>query len=663
MASQVLNNHSQIVVRLNGSAVHQFSLADETGPFSHQVSLPVDLLAPGFNRVEVEAIQHYTDICEYPTAPQLWTQIDLVNSFFSVAARPRVQAARLTILDSLFDRATWRLKPEVPIFASVSVREQLIGALGLIAQGIGQRYDYVPVNLQLHALPASLTGILDTLPADAPAGVMIATFDELESMGFTHEYPRDRGPIIAVRALPGSGSSYVVLLMGEFLGDITAAAQAFAILNMPWPDADWVAVSQLDVPTPENLERRFGIPTLGEGAFPLRALGYRTQTLSGINAESVFLKVWNNTWQGRMQIRLHLSYGNGMSNQSSLGIITNGVMHGQIPMVDPTGGIYDSYAVTIPAGAMRPGWNSLELRPMMTPGESGGNCQALYSDNLTMTIYDDTTIQKFGGAEYRQADLELISGEGLLFTDSPLGLNIGFHLADNEAETISAAMTLVAKLSQVYDRPLLNSWFGVGANESTRLQFWVGSYAALPSDIRQVISANLPERANFSVPVMQTATIQGNEQYRWFGSLLETMGLRRVVPATTTNVNIELQGGFVGANFAASARTETGGQLVVFSADTPQSLRNGIFEAVDYGMWAQLRGLVSYWTPPAKEVRAVTSEDAPFSAYGLRGGLGLWVSQRPWTSLAVLLVSMLLLATLTQRVLVARQRRLRQNDD
>jgi len=103
--------------------------------------------------------------------------------------------------------------------------------------------------------------------------------------------------------------------------------------------------------------------------------------------------------------------------------------------------------------------------------------------------------------------------------------------------------------------------------------------------------------------------------------------------------------------------------MIIFTATDATLLREGIDTIIDYGQWAQLRGMFSFWMPSGKEVYAVSTEDAPFSAYGLRGGLGLWVSQYPWTSLMVLITFMLGMIAFTRRILKQYKNRNQQHDD
>lgn len=647
-----LNDFSQLVIKANGRVITQTPLNSAEHRLTVDVPVSKTALKSGFNEITLEAVQHYTDACEYPEAAQLWTQVSLQDSTISIEATQKNIEPSLRNLSYFFDKASWLRRAEVSVLSSTNPDEDSLSALGLIAQSIGQRFDFMPVTIKHSSLEDSFRALTEGRnDANDRVFVALATFDDMERLGFSHDYPTDQGPIIALEAFPGKIERYGLLIIGNNSKELKSAASAFALLKAPWPNHDWVAIKKMTIPDPEKLEKRFAIPTAGRGAFPLRALGYRSTTLRGLNAQGKSLKIWNNSWQGRMQVRLHMAYASGMSEQSSLAVINNGVMHSQIPLNNPEGGIYEKYAVTIPAGAMKPGWNTLELKPYIYPLDAGGDCETWFSDNLAVTIYEDTTIQKFGGSEFVSTDLSLISGQGILFTADYLGSNIGFNLTDSDSGTLSSAMTLVAKLSQIYDRPLLNSWFGIGEYEPATFHYWIGAWDKLPEQVRRDFESQIPDIADFNVPVMQSSTFRVYEGWDWMAERLESLGLIRTPPASTTEVDLKVTSSLEDNTFAMSGQNAAYEPLILFTANDSPTLSAGIETVIDYGLWGQLRGILTYWSPNDDVVSAVTAEDSPFSAFGLRGGVSIWVSQHPWLSLFVLLFLITLLIILTRKLL------------
>ncbi|MED5509444.1 MAG: cellulose biosynthesis cyclic di-GMP-binding regulatory protein BcsB [Pseudomonadota bacterium] len=658
-ASQELNEHSQLVVSLNERVIEQYPLNVGGESFSHRINLPSRLLKPGYNSIKLRAVQHYSEQCEYPLAPQLWSQINVADSGFIIDASARPLSLQLSQLSSLFDRASWRQQESVTVFSAERASDPLLSSLGLVAQGIAQRYDFVPVSLSHQILPENERALQRQM-GDSHVAVIIGQKQELSGLVDFSEYPGNGEPGIIIQRLSGDENQYLLALFADDDEALKDVAYAFAIPSVPWPERRWASIGKLTLPDREQLEQRFSIPTQTSGAFPLRALGYQSRTLTGVDADSIKLKIWNNTWQGRMQVRVHMAYASGMARQSSLNILTNGVLNGSIPMSDPRGGVYENYAVTIPAGVMRPGWNELEFQPVMVPQSNGGECQPFFTGNLATTIYADTTVQKFGGDELRQRDLSMLTGQGYLFTHLPLGKDVAFYLGQADSETLSAAMTLTAKLSQIYKRPLLKAYFGLAReamNSDVSQHYWIGALKNLPEDIKVAVNRDLPDRVELRVPLIQSATIRVHEGAEWLNTLMEKTGLRKTPPTNLTEASIQFENGLDDTVYAISTELGDSPDHIVFTATDAAHLQAGIKTLVDYSHWGQLQGLVAFWQPDEEKVTSIGLADAPFSAFGLRGGLGLWVSQYPWRALFLLLVFLGGVIWLTRRLLLQYRRR------
>ncbi len=647
---------SQLVVYLNGEAIQQYPLQYEGHHFDVVLNIPADKLKSGFNDFVLQANQHYTESCEYPRAPQLWTQVNLEQSGFTINATPRALTSSLSRLGDIFSKANWHDRPTVTLMTATKPSRDEISVMGLLAQGVAGYYDFVPVRINHDVYPVDVHRLASLIPEDSRAVIVMGSFGQLGS------YLQDLGisqhdkPVIAVRTLPGDSTRQVVILAANDDKDLKKLATAFALRGMPWPDHAWVSIDKLKMPPSRALEKRFDLPLASSGAFPLRALNYKTTTYSGQDSDGPSLRVWNNSWQGRMQARVHLTYASGMSGQSSLNIISNGVMQGAIPLNNPRGGIYENYAVTIPAGALNPGWNTIQFKPVLVPVSNGGKCQPSYDGNLALTIYEDTTLQKFGGDELRESDLALLSGAGSIYTEGPLGKGIAIQMTDGSADTLSAGLTLVAKLTQVFRRPLMNIWFGVGAAPEMKHQYWIGAYKQLPADVANKVGVDFPASIAVDVPIIQSATLEVREGNEWLRSTLETMGIRNTPPAKYTSADVALSGPLSRYSFAAT-KVIDGNVVTVLSADTSATLKQGVATLIGYGQWAQLKGRLAFWEPESEKVTSVSFEDAPFSAYGLRGGLGIWVSQYPWLALFALLLIIGAIIFITHRALDAYQAR------
>ena len=656
-ASRALNAVSQLEVAVNGRVVRQMGLSGEgDGHFRHTIELPASALREGFNDVQIRVAQHYADQCEYPMAPQLWTEVSLAESRFVVTASPAALAPRLDRLNALFDKAVLTEAPPVSVLTASALQGDVLRAAGLVAQGLGHRYDYVPVRIGTGRFPASLAALGAALPAGARSAVVMGTFGQLGSYLEGLGLPTDAGPVVAVRTLPDDPTRFVVILAAATEADLPVAATAFAMRRMPWPAKPWVALRDLKLPPQDLVDEAAEAQASATRAVPFSALGYATSTYTGLPTGGATVRFWNSNWQGRVQVRLHLNYSSGMAAASALNVLANGVMHGSIPLNNPAGGVFNNYAVSVPTGSLRIGWNTLELQPVLVPQSNGGECKPFFVGNLATTIYEDSTLQLFGGNQLTRPDLGLMARDGRGSPLPPLGAGMAVQLTDAEDGTVAAGLTLMAKLAQVLRIPLLRSTLGVGQDEQANIRFWVGATDRLPQAVRDRTRLQTAGRLQLDVPLMQAVgvpVLEGSDTL---------MQLRRAIEGTPSQplllgAEVALSDGTVNHTVAATA-FDGKHPLTVFTAATPADLEAGLHHVVGYGPWAQLRGGMAYWRP-GEPVTAVISEDAPFTAYALRGSIGLWVSQYPWWSLAIVLGMIALLVGLTRAVLARyRQRNL-----
>jgi hypothetical protein len=651
--SQALTPDSQLVVELDGRVLHQVRLYGARTRLHEQVAIPAAWLRPGFQSLRVRVVQHYTDRCEYPMAPQLWTVIDPAASGFVARVTPQPGEPRLDRLDALFDKAGWRAHPVVPVLLAgrVAPSPETLSALGLVAQGVGQRYDYVPVALTQGRLPEDPGAIAAALPADAPGAVVLGRFESLAPLLAGLGVPTDRGPVAVLRPVPGAPARFLLILAAGSDAELATPASAFAMQRYPWPDRPWVALREPSLPPLGSVTGAAAALRPSANAYPISALGFRSTTYSGTAPGGAQLRFWNDAWQGRVQVRVHASYAAGMAPQSALNVLANDTLTGSIPLSNVAGGSYDNYAVTVPAGALHPGWNTLALQPVLVPQDSGGDCKPFFAGNLAVTLHDDTTLQAFGGSAREQPDLALLAIEGRALRQAPVGAGMALQLAAADPATVGAGLTLMAKLTQVFKGPLLRAEFVVGPSHAgARNRLWVGALGQLPEAVRGASGLDAQGELQVPVPlirstrveVLEGAAVQSvRDALGDSGAAPDTLSARAAVPIAPAG------------HMGAATRLVDGMPVTVFTAASPAELAQGMRSVVDYGPWSQLQGSTALWRIDGSGMRTISADDAPFVAYSLRGGLGLWMSQYPWWSLAGVIALLVAAAWLARRGLAA----------
>ncbi len=566
-----LTKGSSLAVSVNGNLVQQYPLHRHQDPQELNIALPVKLLKSGANQLELRVTQLASAPCDEATAAQLWSQVNVAESRFTIAASRKLLIPHLSNLDDLFDRAGWSGTTQIPIFSAEKPAPERLQALGLIAQGVGQRQGNVAAAISHQPLPTAMDGLVSAMPEGSIAALVLGSFEEIAALNPDLIFPQDSGPVLAMARLPGEIARYGLFLVGASDSDLLRAATAFATQNVPWPQREWVAISRAELAPGAGL-------TDAGGELPLRAWGYTTKTFNHQNTDGARINLWQPAIPNPIKLQLNLSYSQGLAPDSSLAVLVDGQIAAQVALDNREGNIRErQQEVTIPAAALHPGWNSVELQPLLVAAQAAGDCPAGLPDHLSLTLHDDSSIEI---TDQASTDLALISGQGPLFS-AHLGDDLAFHLAAADSDTLSAGLTLMAKMSQLHRSPLLNSRFGVGPVAEATRHYWVGSWDKLPEDVKP--DTFTATSAAFAVPVAQSSA----------------------------SLDLKLTSGFDNKNVAFTTVDGDSEPTVVFAAPNARQLRDGMTSLVDRKLWQQLGGTAAYWSPNGEQVAVIGKTVAP----------------------------------------------------
>lgn len=345
-------------------------------------------------------------------------------------------------------------------------------------------------------------------------------------------------------------------------------------------------------------------------------------------------------------MRMHLAYAAGMSPQSAMNVLVNHIMVGSIPLNDDKVGQYDDYSVSVPSTALHQGWNTLELKPVLIPLTHGGKCAPFFLGNLAVTVYDDSTLERLGGSSLNQPDLSLFARTGEVSVadrSEPLTL----HLLDNDVDTISAGLTLVAKLTQLQKRPLWHVSLALGAPDERAGAAWlVGKKSLLPARAQSSLAAS----AHYALDTPVASAPLGNSWYSLLPPAWRDFFVVTPPPAQHSRATVGVSADLSEQVFAL-AYARSAGAWTVFSAETPAVLARGMDTITGFGHWGQLNGKLAFWHPDDSVVHTVAVDVTPISAFGLRGGLGIFASQHPWFALLAVLLLIAVLVWFVPRLL------------
>ncbi len=541
-------------------------------------------------------------------------------------------------LNQVFDKTTWVKRPELHVLTKQAPTLGQLQAMSAVVQGVALRYEYVPVKVFAERYQ-------EVWPAHGQV-VLLGTRAELAPWLADLNIPASEPAVLAVRPLPGDATRSLVLLAADDETQLLRLAQAFTLPALPLPNLAWVGLNNLSVPKLADLPPVLAVQAAAQTVTPLQSLGYTSKTMSGFDVAGETMSFWNDRWQGRVQMRMHLAYAAGMSPQSAMNVLVNDVLVGSIPLNDDKVGQYDDYSVSVPSTALHEGWNKLTLKPVLIPLAQGGKCSPFFLGNLAVTVYDDSTLERLGGSSLNQPDLSLFARTGeVSLSDSTEKLTL--HLLDNDVDTMSAGLTLIAKLTQVQKRPLWHVSLALGAPDEQAGAAWlVGKKSLLPA----AAQSNLATSTRYALEQPLASAPLGHSWYTLLPPSWRDFFVLTPPPAQHTRATVRLSADLSQQVFAL-AYARRAGAWTVFSAETPAVLARGMDTLTGFGHWGQLNGKLAFWHPDDSVVHTVAVDVTPISAFGLRGGLGIFASQHPWFALFALLLLIAVLVWLVPNLL------------
>ena len=139
VSNNLARDSSQLVIKLNDIVVAQTRLNPQSPDAVIDVPIPTDLMQPGYNRLSFESVQHSVGTtrqqCESPCSPDMWTNIDLKESFLQIDYDLEPVPLDLSKLSGfVFDP---RLTPEGSVhLVTEDLSEPAVNAAAVVASGI-----------------------------------------------------------------------------------------------------------------------------------------------------------------------------------------------------------------------------------------------------------------------------------------------------------------------------------------------------------------------------------------------------------------------------------------------------------------------------------------------------------------------------------------------
>ena len=639
----LLEEHSQLRVELNGLIVAQFKLDPSRPEGEARIRLPVELLEPGYNQLRFAVAQHtIVGECEDPLAPELWTQIDAVESSLTLDYRSRPVVRSLADIEDMLGKYAWdqaRLRIALALGNGEPTTDQLEWG-ALVAQGAAVRLEYRSLDVELRALseldrPSADRALFEAAPHQAPDGIVI--------IGTAAQLAPALGPDWAEKVtdsylglLPGDAddpqSADRLVVSGPGPDEVKRAAVALGLIDLPLPDRQDVLIGQLSLPTlpPHSGQRAL----MGGAVATLADLGIQTTTLGSAFAPangfsgngtgggsaaapktSVSLDFWvpAGVFPGRDQhgvLTLDFSYGAKLRGDSVLDLTLNGIFVRSIPLDVAVGATQLGYQVRFPFDLLVAGQNRLEITPQMVPSFTD-LCQLRQGENLRFTLFDSSSLMLPDVDRLVSLpDLTAFSRAGFPLLKDPTGSDLGVQLATADAQTIAAAWTILGRLAQLIQMPLYRAQIGYEPFPAKFAQLVVGPVDAIDPDLLASAPVAIREGQLWvTYPVLELIAPRAGS-----GSWAER-GLARlqrfvdpppgVASSRDAVIGFEQEDkgsgrsaslfGRQGGLFEFQANAKPGRPVLLLTASTPELLQKRAARLVQPDFWYNLSGGFALW--------------------------------------------------------------------
>jgi hypothetical protein len=679
----LLPGRSQLQVLMNDAMVAQLGLSPSEPEVVADVSIPPALLKYGYNILAFAAAQHYTNGCEDPGAPELWTQIDTAQSTLTVIGRRIPLHPTLADLSELLGPGIGDTRKFLFLTPSAHVSNQELRWGAILAEAIGLRLHYVAPKIYVAPAKAALTPVSNaTTPQLDESGlagqdtVLFGTRAELAGFLPSTISQEITNAFLGIYSLSSDPTHFLLLVSGKTPDQVTRAATALAVLHPVISNAPIALIDRLSLEPdrfffPNNLLR----PTQ---TYRFSDLGFTTETVRGSEPARFKLDFTlepdlYEPESANVELLLNFAYGANLRADSAVSIYLNGEFNQAIRLDNQNGAVLRNYRIYIPLRDFRSGSNTLTFEVVMVPliTSIGSQCQQQQVNNLLFTLFDASKIIMPAADHYTaQPDLSLFASTGFPYNGSSHGADTAIRVIGRDSDTISAAWTLLARIAQIDARALPDADVAFGSTLSERHVILIGALG----DLSPGLMAGAPINTSRDSVTLPYLTANAAPSRFHSGTIFETLAaamqpligaVRRLVDGTaaarTTSawqmVGVVKFGkaGIVEAyeSFWAKAHTVT-----LVTAATPKVLFDAVQELVEPSYWYQLAGTVSIWQPGHNAVYSGTAGTTfHVGNVSLINFARYYLSNYPWHWIGTLIGLVFILAIIVRIWSVRRRHR------
>ncbi|MCW8800305.1 MAG: cellulose biosynthesis cyclic di-GMP-binding regulatory protein BcsB [Desulfobacter sp.] len=510
-SSALIKDRSKLIFVFDGFVLAQNSLDPLVYKKKLTVPIPPSLLGPGYHPFEIQVAQHSVETgCEDPSAPELWTSIELVDAVIELEMDMKDIPLRVSsVNDFLYDPKNIHPPDINLIFPELT--PGIMKSVTLCATGIANRYEYRRTRF---FNTAEISRSTDTILVGDPEFLKskLSRFSLPDSI-----WKNIQGPQLSLHHLPYLEPSEtskskpkadprhaLMIVSGRNEKEILKASTALSLLSMPLPDASSLHLTDIQVPTLEPYRFKNGL--VPGCTYSLKALGMDSFTFKGMTPipKGIEFRVPSNshlTPNDQAVLSLTIAYGAAMREDSVLNIQLNDKFVAGIPLKDPSGGKYRDYEVDILMSSLRPGINRLLFAPELVPLITD-QCTLIQTGNLKMTLFDNSTLSLPEIDHWiEMPNLGALLTDGFPFGRYPDMRETQIVVPDKTPASFMASVNLIAMTSQkIGFPPLAATWHLDTPVSGDKDLILVSQHHTIPQPFREAAPIDLTTPGPIKMP-------------------------------------------------------------------------------------------------------------------------------------------------------------------
>ncbi|MEG3766343.1 cellulose biosynthesis cyclic di-GMP-binding regulatory protein BcsB [Alteromonas sp. 14N.309.X.WAT.G.H12] len=685
----LLKDRSQLFVRFNNATIGQIAFDPTRPALTSEVMIPKSLWRKGFNTLSLSVSQHYANQCEDGGASELWSEINLYNSTLTVENTVNDNRFTLNELSGFFNPGIGGQR-DVQLYTASEPNPSVIEhTLPLIAQALALRNQYQPLVVK-HAVFAD-NGGLPTLEDDAQdtwseetlnryrrsawyldadsrdrVHVLVGTAQALTPVLTEDEKKQIDGPFLKAQRTPAFvigdevivPASYRLIVSGTSDDQVQDAATILSVMDDAINVTSQVKIVSHTNTTASSLQRNrilmpdnhYTFEDMGVSSAVFRGKGSFNKRVS-FRLPADFYVIEN----ASVDLLLDFGYGASIGPGSVMNVTVNGEFVHGLALDNTHGQVFRNYKLRIPARTFKGGVNIIDLDVVLNAPLAGVPCSIVASNHLAFQLNNSSAIiLPDAGHVSVQPDLSLFSQTAYpfaRFASAPHTI-----VAVPSHAFFDSALTLIGKLAQVAQTPLLNIRVSVGTQVSEE-----GSTIVLgtPDSLSEL------EQTQFSTAIASTQKWSyrlQNTLYNHIRTMTNDKSFRGMEVDGYTVQESELgeQGILLAQAHPLSSEKDT---LFILAAQTPDVLNERVKDLISLSLWGQLAGDFFAW----KDNLAPTLAMQVSSKYEVGETedrwlyLRLWFSNHPWYWLIGFIVAVLAISTVLYFLLKRRNKEIQKS--